>query len=178
MEATESRVKINKYGQAILSSDNLRNLILQGKSISHLNVIQDSETELFQQYQSELLSETITFLDEPEELLSFDEFHENCAKEWVFPVIYQQINVKTWLLDKCKTQIEVDRVNEEYKLFEERNLIMLLRLFIFLVNYMRENKLIWGIGRGSAVSSFCLYLIGIHRVDSLKYNLNIKDFLK
>jgi DNA polymerase III alpha subunit len=178
MEATKSRVKINKYGQAILSSDNLRNLVLQGKSISHLNVIQDSETELFQQYQAELLSETITFLDAPEELLSFDEFHENCAKEWVFPVIYQQINVKTWLLDKCKTQHEVDRVNEEYKLFEERNLIMLLRLFIFLVNYMRENKLIWGIGRGSAVSSFCLYLIGIHRVDSLKYNLNIKDFLK
>lgn len=178
MEATESRVKINKYGQAILSSDNLRNLILQGKSISHLNIIQDSETELFQQYQSELLSETITFLDAPEELLSFEEFHENCAKEWVFPVIYQQINVKTWLLDKCKTQNEVDRVNEEYKLFEERNLIMLLRLFIFLVNYMRENELIWGIGRGSAVSSFCLYLIGIHRVDSLKYDLNIKDFLK
>jgi hypothetical protein len=74
MEATKSRVKINKYGQAILSSDNLRNLILQGKSISHLNVIQDSETELFQQYQSELLSETITFLDAPKELLTFDEF--------------------------------------------------------------------------------------------------------
>lgn len=178
MEATESRVKINKYGQAILSSDNLRNLILQGKSISHLNVNQDSEIELFQKYQSELLSETITFLDAPEELLSFDEFHEKCAKEWVFPAIYQQIDVKTWLLDKCKTQHEADRVDEEYKLFEERNLIMLLRLFIFLVNYMRENKLIWGIGRGSAVSSFCLYLIGIHRVDSLKYNLNIKDFLK
>ena len=178
MEATESRVKINKYGQAILSSDNLRNLILQGKSISHLNVNQDSEIELFQKYQSELLSETITFLDAPEELLSFDEFHEKCAKEWVFPTIYQQIDVKTWLLDKCKTQHEADRVDEEYKLFEERNLIMLLRLFIFLVNYMRENKLIWGIGRGSAVSSFCLYLIGIHRVDSLKYNLNIKDFLK
>ena len=178
MEATESRVKINKYGQAILSSDNLRNLILQGKSISHLNVNQDDEIKLFQQYQSELLSETITFLDAPEELLDFDEFHEKCAKEWVFPAIYQQIDVKTWLLDKCNTQHEADRVDEEYKLFEERNLIMLLRLFIFLVNYMRENKLIWGIGRGSAVSSFCLYLIGIHRVDSLKYNLNIKDFLK
>jgi DNA polymerase III alpha subunit len=178
MEAKESRVKINKYGQAILSSDNLRNLLLQGKSISHLNIVRDDEIDLFQTYQSELLSETITFLDEPEEVLSFDEFHEKCAEEWIFPAIYQQIDVKTWLLDKCKTQQEVDRVGEEYKLFEERNLIMLLRLFIFLVNYMRENKLMWGVGRGSAVSSFCLYLIGIHRVDSLKYNLNIKDFLK
>lgn len=178
MEAKESRVKINKYGQAILSSNNLRNLLLQGKSISHLNIIRDDEIGLFQTYQSELLSETITFLDEPEEVLSFDEFHEKCAEEWIFPTIYQQIDVKTWLLDKCKTQQEVDRVGEEYKLFEERNLIMLLRLFIFLVNYMRENKLMWGVGRGSAVSSFCLYLIGIHRVDSLKYNLNIKDFLK
>jgi len=178
MEAKESRVKINKYGQAILSSDNLRNLLLQGKSISHLNIVRDDEIVLFQAHQSELLSETITFLDEPEEVLSFDEFHEKCAEEWIFPAIYQQIDVKTWLLDKCKTQQEVDRVGEEYKLFEERNLIMLLRLFIFLVNYMRENKLMWGVGRGSAVSSFCLYLIGIHRVDSLKYNLNIKDFLK
>ena len=68
--------------------------------------------------------------------------------------------------------------NHQYILYKERDLIMLLRLFIFLVDYMRKNKFIWGVGRGSAVSSFCLYLIGIHRVDPIKYNLDIKDFLK
>jgi len=177
MEAQES-LTVNKYGQAILSSDKLRELLLQGKNISHLNVIFDEDIELFQKYQAELLSETITFLDAPEEKLTFDEFHQKCADEWIFPIIYQQIDVKAWLLDKCKTQQEIDRVNEEYTLYEERDLIMLLRLFIFLVDYMRKNKFVWGVGRGSSVSSYVLYLIGVHRVNSLKYGLDIKDYLK
>jgi len=166
------------YGQAILSSDNLRELLLQGKNISHLNVIFDEEIDLFREYQSALLPETITFLGAPEEVLTFDEFHQKCADEWIFPAVYQQINVHSWLLDKCKTQQEINRVNEEYTLYEERDLIMLLRLFIFLVDYMRKNKFVWGVGRGSSVSSYILYLIGVHRVDSLKYDFDIRDYLK
>lgn len=177
MEA-QDRVKTNIYGQAILSSEQLAELILQGKNISHLNVVFDDDIRLFQEHQAELLKETITFLDAPEENLTFDEFHKQCANTWVFPEVYQQINVKQWLLDKCKTQQEIDRVNEEYKLYEDRDLIMLLRLFIYLVDYMRKNKFIWGVGRGSSVSSYILYLIGVHRVDSLKYGFDIKDYLK
>ena len=178
MDSSKNGVKTNMYGQAILSSDNLRELLLQGKNIGHLNVIKDEEIELFEEYQSALLSETITFLDAPEEKLTFDEFHQQCADEWVFPVVYQQIDVHRWLIDKCKTQQEIDRVNEEYVLYKDRDLVMLLRLFIFLVDYMRKNKFIWGVGRGSSVSSYILYLIGVHRVDSLKYGFDIKDYLK
>jgi len=178
MDSSKNGVKVNMYGQAILSSDNLRELLLQGKNIGHLNVIKDEEIELFEEYQSTLLSETITFLDAPEEKLTFDEFHQQCADEWVFPVVYQQIDVHRWLIDKCKTQQEIDRVNEEYVLYKDRDLVMLLRLFIFLVDYMRKNKFIWGVGRGSSVSSYILYLIGVHRVDSLKYGFDIKDYLK
>jgi len=178
METQKSRMKINMYGQAILSSDHLRELLLQGKNISHLNVVADEEIELFEKYQHELLKDTIVFLGEPEEKLTYDEFHRECAEQWIFPKIYQHVDVKSWLLDKCKTKEEIDRVNEEYVLYEERDLIMLLRLFIYLIDYMRENNFIWGVGRGSAVSSFCLYLIGVHRVDSLKYGFDIRDYLK
>ena len=78
---TKEGVKVNMYGQAILSSDNLRELLLQGKNISHLNVIFDKEIDLFREYQSALLPETITFLGAPEEVLTFDEFHQKCADE-------------------------------------------------------------------------------------------------
>lgn len=166
------------YGQAILNSDELRELLLQGKNISHLNVVFDDEIETFKKYQSLLIPDTVTFLDAPEEKLTFDEFHQKCADEWIFPKIYQQIDVLSWLLAKCKTQEEIDRVHEEYILYEERDLIMLLRLFIFLVEYMREHKFVWGVGRGSSVSSYILYLIGVHRVDSLKYGFDIRDYLK
>lgn len=177
MEAKDS-IKTNMYGQAILSSENLRDLLLQGKNISHLNVLSDRDIELFQEHQAELLPDTITFLGEPEETLTFDEFHHRCADEWIFPVIYQTIDVRKWLLDKCNTDEEIKRVNNEYVLYEERDLVMLLRLFIFLVDYMRKNKFLWGVGRGSSVSSYILYLIGVHRVDSLKYGFDIKDYLK
>jgi DNA polymerase III alpha subunit len=171
-------MKTNKYGQAILSSDHLRELLLQGKNIGHLNVLEDEDIVLYNKHQDALLRNVTLFLDAPEETLSFDEFHESKATEWLFPVAYQQTDVYAWLVNKCKTQIEIDRVDEEYKLYKDRDLIMLLRLFIYLINYMRENKFIWGVGRGSSVSSYILYLIGVHRVDSLKYRLDIKDYLK
>ena len=44
--------------------------------------------------------------------------------------------------------------------------------------YVRKNKFIWGVGRGSSVSSYILYLIGVHRVNSLKFGFDIKDYLK
>jgi DNA polymerase III alpha subunit len=166
------------YGQAILSSDNLRELLLQGKHISHLNVVHDDEIKLYEQYQDLLLKQKVTFLDAPDENLSFDDFHLQKANEWIFPEEFQQIDVYKFLIDKCKTQEEIDRVDEEYLLYKERDLIMLLRLFIFLVTYLREKKFIWGVGRGSSVSSYILYLIGVHRVNSLKYNFDIKDYLK
>lgn len=177
MEAKKS-LKTNIYGQVILSSDRLKDLLLQGKNISHLNVIPDEDIELFKEFQSALIPDTIVFLGEPEEELSFDAFHQKCAEEWTFPAIFQQLDVKTWLHNKCVTQEEHDRVDEEYILYEERDLIMLLRLFIYLIDHMRQEKIVWGVGRGSSVSSYILYLIGVHRVNSLKYNLSISDFLR
>ena len=41
---------------------------------------------------------------------------------------------------------------------------------------MREKNIIWGVGRGSSVSSYILYLIGVHRINSIKYELDYKEF--
>jgi DNA polymerase III alpha subunit len=43
---------------------------------------------------------------------------------------------------------------------------------------MRDNNIVWGVGRGSSIASFVLYLIGIHRINSLYYDLSINEFLK
>lgn len=55
---------------------------------------------------------------------------------------------------------------------------MLLRYMIYLVDYMRENKIVWGVGRGSSVASYVLYLIGIHKINSIHYDLDWKEFLR
>ena len=48
----------------------------------------------------------------------------------------------------------------------------------YIVDTLRENKVLWGVGRGSSVSSYVLFLIGIHKIDSVKYNLPIEEFFK
>ena len=70
------------------------------------------------------------------------------------------------------------RVEMELSLYKARNLYSILQLMIYIVDMMRKNSLVWGVGRGSSVASYVLYLIGIHKIDSIKYNLNIEEFLK
>jgi DNA polymerase III alpha subunit len=43
---------------------------------------------------------------------------------------------------------------------------------------MRTNHIIWGVGRGSSVASHVLYKLGVHRINSLHYNLDIQEFLR
>ena len=57
-------------------------------------------------------------------------------------------------------------------------MIDVLRYLKYLVDTMRKHKIVWGVGRGSSVASYCLFLIGVHRVDSVLYQLDIKEFLK
>jgi len=37
---------------------------------------------------------------------------------------------------------------------------------------------IWGVGRGSSVASYVLYLLGVHRIDSMFYDLDVAEFLR
>ena len=55
----------------------------------------------------------------------------------------------------------------------------LLRYMIYLVDYMRENNIVWGVGRGSkCTASFVLYLIGVHRIDPNPMILDWREFHK
>ena len=94
------------------------------------------------------------------------------------PESYYQINVLQWLLDKCQTDEERMRVQLEYDLFEKKQFIRVLQFLIYFVNTLRANNIVWGVGRGSSVASFCLFLIGVHKINPLLYNLDIKEFLR
>jgi DNA polymerase III alpha subunit len=105
-----------------------------------------------------------------------------CQSEWFMPDKYKNIDVLDYLIDLpqfrgCKTP-EWDRVQEELKAFRERGMEDLLRYMIYLVDFMRENNIVWGVGRGSSVASYVLYLIGVHRIDSIQYGLDWREFLR
>jgi DNA polymerase III alpha subunit len=74
--------------------------------------------------------------------------------------------------------VELQRVGTELLLYQERNMFDLLRFLVYIVDVMREQDIVWGVGRGSSVASYVLYLIGVHKIDSLYYDLDIAEFLR
>ena len=73
---------------------------------------------------------------------------------------------------------ELQRAGEELLLYQERNLFNLLRYLKYLVDVMKKNHLIWGVGRGSSLASYVLYLLGVHRINSMYYDLDPREFLR
>ena len=102
-----------------------------------------------------------------------------CQGEWFMPQEYKELDVYSFVMNKAGDDLaELERVEEELAQFRVRGMNNLLRYMVYLVDFMRENNIVWGIGRGSSVASYVLYLIGVHRIDSIKYNLDWREFLR
>ena len=97
---------------------------------------------------------------------------------WHMPKKYYEINVLEWLLERCQTDEERSRVHSEYMLFEKKKFIKVLQFLIYFIDTLRANNIVWGVGRGSSVASFCLFLIGVHKINPLLYNLDYTEFLR
>ena len=118
------------------------------------------------------------------------DFDTALQSEWFMPDEYKAIDIKVWLLEKLQKELQSDslataqyskewsRVDEEYAEYANRGMDDLLRYMIYLVDFMRENNIVWGVGRGSSVASYVLYLIGVHRIDSIQFNLDWTEFLR
>jgi len=111
--------------------------------------------------------------------------------DWTIPDSYKKIDVSTYILNKLlkeldkssdfdQTEIEdrIERVEHELELYKEYNLIDILKVVIYIVEEFERNNVVWGTGRGSSCCSYCLYLIGLHDVDSIKYGLELSEFFR
>ena len=88
------------------------------------------------------------------------------------------INLKDQIFATAQTQKEAGRMEVEFREFERRGLQKMLLMLNIMVKEMRMSDIVWGVGRGSSVASYVLYKIGIHKIDSLKYNLDHREFFK
>lgn len=110
--------------------------------------------------------------------ISIEDFDKRNQSDWHMPENYKEMDIAKFVLDQCKSEEELQRAGKELLIFQDRNMFMLLKYLKYLVDTMKSNNIVYGVGRGSSVSSFVLYLIGIHRINSLYYDLDIEEFLK
>ena len=107
-----------------------------------------------------------------------EEWHHHNQQTWLMPKEYKDMDIAQWVLDKCSDQNELQRAGQELLMFAEREQLYLLKYLKYLVDTLRQHNIVWGVGRGSSVASFVLYLIGIHKIHSLRHNLDIEEFLR
>jgi DNA polymerase III alpha subunit len=99
------------------------------------------------------------------------------ASHWFIPNDYCP-NLVEFLYGQCKTDEQRIRVDLELELFIKNDMYNVLHCMKYIVDTLRENNVVWGVGRGSSVASYVLYLIGVHKIDSIKYKLPIEEFFK
>jgi DNA polymerase III alpha subunit len=168
-------MRTDKYGQQILNQTDLCNAYLTDPDIVIKNALVDHVIQFNEILDLTTIPEISTYT---EPSCSVDAFDQRNQKEWFIPNEYKHIDIAKIVLDRCQTDQELQRAGEELLLFQERNLFPLLRYLKYLVDTMRKYNVIWGVGRGSSVASFVLFLLEVHRINSLYYDLPIEEFLK
>jgi DNA polymerase III alpha subunit len=173
-------MKQNNYSEMIFSEDDVCDLVMQGREIaSFQRMIVDASVDI--EKASMLLDDIPTLIkyntltDRTE---SIEEFDCKLQNTWHMPEQYQQLDIAQHILDLCTTDAELQRCGHELLLYQERNLFNLLRFLKYLVDVMTTNSVIWGVGRGSSVASYVLYKLGVHKIDSMFYELDIEEFLR
>jgi len=131
------------------------------------NCIVDQSVDL-EKYLSQLVKEHLNY--------PFPKTEIN-KDRWFVPESYMSMDIESHLISQCPPS-NLDRLALELELYRQYNMTNILRVMKYLVDTLRKNNIVWGVGRGSSVASYALHLLGVHKIDSVKYNIPIEEFFK
>lgn len=168
-------MKTDPYGQLIFSEDDLVNIYYKNPNHNLRNVLVETPISFDSELSLENYPELINYTSVNASIEDFDILQQS---QWFMPKEYEELDIAKWVLEQCKNDAELQRAGQELLMFQEREMFSLLKYLKYLVDTMRQHGIVWGVGRGSSVASFVLFLIGIHKINSLYYDLPIEEFLK
>jgi len=173
-------MQINQFSEHILDEQDLCDLVMRGEDVlalQHVTVAPEIDLERL-----------VHAIEEPGALLTWTfpeasdiavpEFDRRRQEYWFMPQEYREMDIAEHVLGLCNTPEQLQRAGQELLLYQERGLFDLLRYMRYLVDVMQQHRVIWGVGRGSSVASYVLYLLRVHRIDSMYYDLDPREFLR
>jgi len=163
------------YGQQIYDEMELCLLYLQDPSRSLKRVLVTDNIKFNEVLEIENPPQLINYVKPVQSVEQFDILNQS---HWLMPSEYNDMDIAKYILDQCTNDEELQRAGHELLLFQERDMFVLLKYLKFLVDTMRANNIVWGVGRGSSVASYVLFLLGVHKINSLYFDLSIDEFIK
>ena len=169
-------MRLDQFSNPVFNEQDLFEALYKGQNLSPA-IMAESSSEINK------LEEVLGFKftePYPKDLEIFKtEYDTVCQKNWNMPDEYKALDIEQWLIEQCPPwDPESTRLNEELAEYKARNMLDLLRWLKYFVDTCRANNIVWGVGRGSSVASYALYLIGVHKINSVKYNLDWQEFLR
>ena len=170
-------MKTDQYGQIIYNESDLVSMIMRDATIESLQgmLVEPGVTLETASAYLEQVPKLVEYAFTDMTVAEFDVIKQN---SWHMPDEYKQLDIAEHMIAMCDTSEKLQRVGHELLLYQERGLFDLLRYLKYLVDVMRDNHVIWGVGRGSSTASYVLYLLGVHRIDSMYYDLDVGEFLR
>lgn len=165
----------DKFGNVIYQETDLIELIYSGKEqfLDQVLVEPSLNIENFEVNSGIKLNKLNSSLYD----LDLTDFDSICQNDWFIPEEYKNMDIETFIVQHSPTKNH-NRIVEELQAYKDRNLLILLKTLKYLIDTFRKNNIVWGVGRGSSVASYVLFILGVHKIDSVKYNLNWQDFLR
>lgn len=168
-------MKLDKYHRESVNNNRAIEALYRNKSLVDYNFDCSADVQKYNDFCKDFDLDKLRLSNEED----FDR-----VNTFLIPAHYKELDIDDYivsLIPRKNGHFEdgtLKRVEEELAIYRSRNLYPVLQTLIYIIDTMRKNNLVWGVGRGSSVASYVLYLIGVHKINSLQYNLDIREFLK
>ena len=170
-------MKIDDYGRVRLNADEIFDALFRGDDLGGIYAYGDAVSK-YNEYVRHYDKPAMILADAPDLSISPEAYHRQRVTRWSYPEQYDEMDLWGELEARCSNDVERNRLRLERTEYETRELVPVLRLMMFLVDDFRSRDVLWGVGRGSSVASFVLYLIGITKINPIVHGLEIGEFLK
>lgn len=169
---------IDDYGIVYATVEQLYDVLIQGGDISGFKAVQSDALDVYNASVKKTDEAHKTLQPYTKPTISVTEYDKERQNIWNIPEKYRNMDIYSYIITRVNTDEERNRVDFEYAKYEEYGLEMVLKALLFLTDTFKEHNVIKGVGRGSCVSSYILYIIGVHKVNSITYDLDFSEFLE
>jgi DNA polymerase III alpha subunit len=87
-------------------------------------------------------------------------------------------SLETTRRDSTPTEAHIKRLETELDYFDRMGLFGFLISLKNLILEFEKDGVVWGVGRGSACASYVLYLLGVHDINPITYDISFTEFSK
>lgn len=163
-------------GVSIIDPARVADALLRGVSPSQLRLTRHTEdTELFNRVGDQELK-----LAEQEPV--------NLSFEWQLPEPHLSMDLEATIVARAVDRLTelnypeelhlaaCQRIQDELEEIKRRGMVEFFKTVIYILDTFRQRGVTWGVGRGSSCASYVLFLLGLHSVDCMVYNVPMSEF--